>query len=51
MSGYLIRRFIQMGLVVLVSAVASYALLNFAPGGPLTGLRQIQETSRFRITA
>jgi peptide/nickel transport system permease protein len=37
--------------VVLVSAAASYALLNFAPGGPMTGLRQVQQTDRFRLTA
>jgi peptide/nickel transport system permease protein len=36
--------------VIFFSAVASYALLNLAPGGPLTGLRQQQQTSRFRIT-
>jgi peptide/nickel transport system permease protein len=37
-------------MVLLISAIASYALLNLAPGGPLTGLRQIQQTGRFRIT-
>jgi peptide/nickel transport system permease protein len=50
MAGYLIRRILQMLLVLLLSAIASYALLNFAPGGPLTGLRQQQQSSRFRIT-
>lgn len=50
MSGFLIRRFAQMILVVLLSAVASYALLNFAPGGPMAGLRQTTQSSRFRIT-
>jgi len=50
MINYLIRRFFQMILVVFLSAVASYALLNLAPGGPLTGLRQIQQNSRFRLT-
>jgi peptide/nickel transport system permease protein len=50
MSGYLVRRFLQMIVVVLLSAVASYALLNFAPGGPMSGLRQITQSSRFRIT-
>jgi peptide/nickel transport system permease protein len=34
----------------LISAVASYALLNLAPGGPLAGLRQVQQSGRFRIT-
>ena len=37
-------------LVVFLSAVATYALLSFAPGGPLAGLRQITGNSRFRIT-
>lgn len=50
MTNYLIRRLFQMIIVILVSAAASYALLNFAPGGPLTGLRQLQQNSRFRIT-
>lgn len=51
MAGYLVRRVLQMILVVLISAVATYALLSFAPGGPLQGLRQITGNSRFRITA
>ncbi len=50
MTTYLIRRFFQMILVLFISAVATYALLNFAPGGPLQGLRQRQQDSRFRIT-
>jgi len=39
-----------MMLVILISAVASYALLNLAPGGPLQGLRQVQQGGRFQIT-
>ncbi|HMR97680.1 MAG TPA: ABC transporter permease [Anaerolineales bacterium] len=50
MTAYFIRRIFQMILVVLISAVASYALLNLAPGGPLQGLRQIQQGGRFQIT-
>ena len=50
MTGYIVRRILQMLLVVLISAAASYALLSFAPGGPLTGLRQMAQGSRFRIT-
>jgi len=50
MAGYLIRRVIQMVFVVLISAAATYALLNLAPGGPMSGLRQIQQNTRFRIT-
>lgn len=50
MTGYLVRRFLQMILVVLVSAAASYAILNFAPGGPMAGLRQVTQSTRFRVT-
>ena len=50
MTAYLIRRVLQSILVVFVSAVASYVLLSFAPGGPLTGLRQITQSARFKIT-
>lgn len=50
MANYLIRRLLQMVVVVFLSAAASYALLNLAPGGPLAGLKQIQSSSRFRIT-
>jgi peptide/nickel transport system permease protein len=50
MAGYLFRRILQMILVIFLSAVASYTLLSLAPGGPLSGLRQQQQTSRFRIT-
>lgn len=39
MIGYLIRRFFQMIIVVLLSTMAIYMLLNIAPGGPLSGLR------------
>ena len=41
MTNYLIRRFFQMIIVVLLSTVAIYILLNIAPGGPLAGLRNI----------
>jgi peptide/nickel transport system permease protein len=41
MTNYLIRRFIQMTFVVLFATMAIYALLNLAPGGPMTGLNQI----------
>ena len=51
MTGYLLRRFIQMLVVVFLSAFVSYMLLNLAPGGPLAGLSQIQQSSRFRVTA
>ena len=50
MTAYFVRRILQMIVVLLISAVASYALLNLAPGGPLSGLRQIQQGGRFKIT-
>ena len=39
MTNYLIRRFFQMILVVFLSTIAIYVLLNIAPGGPLSGIR------------
>jgi peptide/nickel transport system permease protein len=39
MTNYLIRRFFQMIIVVFLSTVAIYVLLNVAPGGPLAGMR------------
>jgi peptide/nickel transport system permease protein len=50
MAAYLVRRVLQMILVIFISAVATYALLNLAPGGPMAGLRQIQQSGRFQIT-
>lgn len=41
MTNYLIRRFFQMIIVVLLSTVAIYMILNVAPGGPLSGLRMV----------
>ncbi len=49
MSTYLIRRVLQMGLVLFFSSLAGYALLNMAPGGPLAGLRQ-QNDPKKRLT-
>ena len=42
MTGYLIRRIIQMVFVVLAVAVATYFLFSIAPGGPTAGIRQAQ---------
>ena len=50
MTGYLVRRFFQMLLVVLLSTMAIYALLNIAPGGPLSGLRAASADRRQRIS-
>ncbi|MBE0698271.1 MAG: ABC transporter permease [Anaerolineaceae bacterium] len=50
MTGYLIRRVLQMILVLLASAIISYGLLNLAPGGPTAGLAQQAANARFRLT-
>jgi peptide/nickel transport system permease protein len=50
MTGYLIRRVVQMAMVLFFSAVASYTLLNFAPGGPLSFLTEIAQSGTQRIT-
>ncbi len=50
MTAYLLRRVLQAILVIFISAVASYVMLSFAPGGPMAGLRQIQQSGRFQIT-
>lgn len=47
MTGYLIRRLIQMVLVTFLVVLATYWLFSISPGGPLTGLRQQQN----RLTA
>ncbi|MBE7434104.1 MAG: ABC transporter permease [Anaerolineales bacterium] len=39
MTNYLIRRFVQMGLVVVAASMAIYFLLWLAPGGPLDELK------------
>ncbi len=43
MTGYLIRRVIQMGLVLILSSMAIYTILNLAPGGPLAGLKMVAD--------
>ncbi|MBE2202396.1 MAG: ABC transporter permease [Anaerolinea sp.] len=48
MTTYLIRRGIQMVLVVLLATIAIFALLNAVPGGPLSGLNMASDAkSRF----
>jgi len=49
MIAYLIRRLFQMLLVVLLSTMAIYALLNVAPGGPLSGLRVASAGRKQRV--
>ncbi|MFM2031613.1 MAG: hypothetical protein RLZZ297_378 [Chloroflexota bacterium] len=51
MATFLVRRLIQMFIVLIASAVVSFVLLYFAPGGPLTGLRQLQQGGRNKISA
>jgi len=43
MTGYLIRRSMQMVVVLLLSSLAIFFLLNFAPGGPLSGMRLVAD--------
>ncbi len=50
MVAYLIRRFFQMILVVLLSTLAIYVLLNVAPGGPLSGLRTATADRRQQVS-
>lgn len=40
MANYLLRRTIQMFIVVIMATIAIYALLNLIPGGPLSGINQ-----------
>jgi len=49
MTNYMIRRFFQMMIVVLLSSMAIYLLLNIAPGGPLSGLR-LSADRKSRVT-
>ena len=50
MTNYLIRRFFQMIIVVFLSTVAIYVLLNVAPGGPLSGI-QLSADQKTRVSA
>jgi peptide/nickel transport system permease protein len=50
MTTYLIRRALTMGLVLLISTMAIFALLNAAPGGPLDGLRFQSSSARDRVS-
>jgi peptide/nickel transport system permease protein len=46
MTGYLIRRVIQMGIVLMLSSIAIYTILNLAPGGPLSGLKMMADAKQ-----
>ena len=43
MTNYLIRRVIQMAIVILLAALFTYFLFNISPGGPLAGIQQQQQ--------
>ena len=43
MTSYLIRRAMQMVLVVLLATIAIFGLLNAVPGGPLSGLNTVAD--------
>jgi peptide/nickel transport system permease protein len=49
MTAFLIRRLLQMFVVVILSSIASYAILNLAPGGPLSFLAETQNSGANRI--
>ncbi len=50
MTGYLVRRFFQMMVVVLLSTMAIYVILNVAPGGPLSGLKTASADRRASVS-
>lgn len=50
MAIFLTRRFFQMFIVLIASALVSFGLLYVAPGGPFTGLRQAQNSGRNKIS-
>lgn len=50
MAIFLTRRIIQMFVVLIASALVSFGLLYIAPGGPMSGLRQGQNSGRNKIS-
>ena len=50
MATFLTRRIIQMFVVLIASALVSFGLMYFAPGGPLSGMRQSQNSGRNKIS-
>lgn len=50
MATFLTRRIIQMFVVLIASALVSFGLLYIAPGGPLSGMRQAQNSGRNKIS-
>lgn len=43
MTNYLIRRVLQMILIIFLAALFTYFLFNISPGGPLAGIQQQQQ--------
>ncbi len=50
MATYLVRRGIQMIVVLFLSSMAIYGLLSLVPGGPLTELKMRSASTRDRVT-
>ncbi|GIV96136.1 MAG: peptide ABC transporter permease [Herpetosiphonaceae bacterium] len=50
MTAYLIRRILQMTIVVFLSTVVIFLILNTVPGGPLDGLRFRGTSSRDQVS-
>src|SRR3712207_6829265 len=50
MTTFLIPRLFQMVIAIIMSAMVSYGLMYLAPGGPLTGLRQTNQSGANRIS-
>ncbi len=51
MTNYLIRRIFTMLIVLFLSTIAIFGILNAAPGGPLDGLRMQNANRNRRVTA
>lgn len=43
MATFLVRRFFQMGLVLIISTIVVYIILSFVPGGPLEDMLQVTD--------
>ncbi len=46
MTTFLVRRFFQMGLVLIISTIVVYIIISFVPGGPLEDLMQTTDRRR-----
>lgn len=50
MAAFLVRRIVQMFIVLILASIVSYALLYLAPGGPLLAFQQMQRGGARAIT-